>query len=342
MKLVENRTMISKYFDEKQALNIKGVLQNTKYDAFVDSLDNSKNIWIKDCYFQFLYAENESFVDKFNKEIEYDFFGFSGTNDIVLDYYMKDHLIQWKNTCTQLHYEGEKFHDIIPLDSLKLEDAEYVDKNYEYNNDNSLEKIKDAIRNRPTSCLRVLGKIVSFVLLHEDNSIGYMITLPEFRGKGYAYELTKDIVNKTIDSGRLPYVQIVKGNFKSVDLAKKVGFVEHGDVHWFGIMRIGESVKECCERYIEIYNEDPISISTKVNIELKYDVLDVIISDKKFIYGNQSFCYECQKEDEVYYLYVDEMPESILISGLYKLLSEEYETVIVNQYINHVSFHNFE
>ncbi len=338
MELVNDRNRTSNFFDYNQALNIRGILKNTVFPAFVDNLDAPKSIWVKDRYFQFLCAREESFVEDFNNEIEDEFFGFSGANEVVLDFYMKNHLIQWKNTCTQLHYVSERFKDVTPLESLKLEDAKYIDENYEYQNDDSLEKIKEAIKNRPTSCLRIDGIIVSFVLLHEDDSIGYMFTLPEYRGKGYAYELTKDIVNKVIDSGRLPYIQIVKGNLKSIALAKKSGFIEHGDVHWFGVMNIGKSVQECANKYFELYNEKPLSISIKTNIKLKYDILDVKVTEDHFEYGGYSYSYRSKKEEEVYYINVDEIPEDVLISGLYLLAKEDYEIVMLNQSIQHLCF----
>ncbi|MCH4890344.1 GNAT family N-acetyltransferase [Acidaminobacter sp. JC074] len=226
MKAVTDRKKVSVIHKDFLRMNVRGMLLNTDNEAYYED----ESIWIKDNYFNFLYTEDLDFLLEFDKRVGNEF-GFSGANDFVLDYYKDHELIHWKNSCNQYHYPGDKFESVMDLDSLSLEDADYVNEHYEYNNDDSLKKIKHAIKSRPTSCLRLDGKNVSFVLLHDDDSIGYMFTLPEYRGKGYAYELTKDIINKTIDLGRLPYVQIVCSNKKSIGLALKTGFVFHGIVH---------------------------------------------------------------------------------------------------------------
>lgn len=309
-------------------LNVLGILRNTDIKVMVDDLENPKSFWMKDHYFNFLYSHDDQFIAEFSEAVNEDDFGFSGTIDEVFNYFNEHDMIHWKNTCSQYHYEGNTF-DVEPLDSLTIEDAEYVDKHYEYNNDHSLEKIKDAILNRPSSCLRIDGVLVSFVLLHDDDSIGYMFTLPEHRGKGYAYMLTKDILNKTIASGRLPYIQIVKGNTKSEQLAEKAGFVKHGEVHWFGVVRIGEHFQQYLKKYERLYSLKPCVAGVKIHLDLNLESKPVEITEEYFILDGHKYAYECAFEDEIYYVKCD-MPEEVLLSGLKELMKEPYEMCIVN------------
>ncbi len=327
---VNNRENPRLHFESYNSLNIRGVLTNTNYKAYVDDLVNPTGIWIKDRYFNFVYTEQLSFIELFDQTMEGDYFGFAGTNQTVLNYYISTELIQWKNTCDQYHYQGERFSEVMTLESLTLSDASYVNDNYEYKNSNSLAKIKDAIKNRPTSCLRLDGKIVSFVLLHDDDSMGYMYTLPEYRGNGYAYELAKDIINKTLDSGRLPYIQIVQGNEKSKQLALKLGFEKHGEVHWFGVVRLGDSFKKHLRTYESHFGVNPKSVSSKMTLRSKYDLLEVKVTSDKFVYENRSYDYQVIHSDEIYYIHSN-MPEKILISGLMQLIKQDYELVISNQ-----------
>lgn len=221
-----------------ETLNIRGVLRNTNYNAFVDDLEEPSGIYIEDGYFYFIFSENDNFIKAFDHVIkDKNFFGISGCNKKVYTYFSKHYEIDWSSICHQYHYSGPSIKKNDHLESLKLSDADFVNDNYEYKNDFSLEKLKNAIENRPSSCLRQAGQLVSFVLIHDDDSIGYMYTVPSHRNKGYAYDLTKDIVSKVIESGRLPYVQIVDGNTKSESLAEKTNFTKHGDVYWFGVKR---------------------------------------------------------------------------------------------------------
>ncbi len=337
MILIEDREKIYEYFACYVTLNIKGVIKNTDCPVYVDDIDNPTGVWVKDRYFNFVYAKEISFVKKLNDEMKEEFFGFSGTNDVVFNYFKAHELLNWKNTCSQYHFAGEKFEGVIPLDSLTIEDAEYVDEHYEYNNDDSLDKIKDAILNRPTSCIRIGGVLVSFVLLHNDDSIGYMFTLPEYRGKGYAYQLTKDIVNKTIDSGRLPYIQIVKGNHKSEQLALKAGFIKHGEVEWFGVIKIGEEINQSLDYYKSLYQIKAKSMSVLGHLRETFKPLEVKIENKQMIYKNQSYDFEVNFDDDVYYVNSD-MPEDVLISGLMLVMEKEYQVCLSNQEIKSSSF----
>lgn len=338
MILVQDRNEIYKHFEDLKSLNIKGILNNTDYEAYVDDLDHPSGIWIKDNYFQFLYAKTTAFVDLFDSSIDQEDFGFSGANDVVLDYYLnKDHsLILWRNTCNQYHYEGQGF-DCDLGDSLKQSDAGFVNDNYEYKNDYSLDKIKTAISNRPTAGKYVNGLLVSYVMLHDDDSIGYMYTLPEYRGHGYAFELTKDIINKTLKSGRLPYVQIVKSNVKSIGLAEKSGFKYHGEVHWFGIIRQGDWLKGKLVKYKEIYGDRALSVSVNLTLKLKEEALEVTLEGNKVCYKDQVYQLDYTYEDEIYYVQAD-MPEDIYISALMALMDHDYEICITNKKMTSKAF----
>jgi len=327
MKKVSDKSTI-KLVNDFQALNIRGIIKNTDYEVFTDNPQSPRGIWIKDAYFNFLYTRDQDFLDDFYQTMTDDFFGFSGTTIEVYDYFKQREVIQWKNTCNQYHYPGDKF-DVPPLDSLQLADAEYVDNHYEYQNDDSLGKIKEAILKRPTSCIRIEGVLVSFVLLHDDDSIGYMYTLPDYRGKGYAYQLTMDIINKTLDSGRLPYIQIVLGNHKSQQLALKAGFVHHGSVEWFGVVKTDGQFKQYIDKYQDLMACPALSVTSLCHLRETFHPLPVTLEDQVLYYQGQAYAFDYIYEDDLYYVKA-QMPEDILLSGLMALMKEDYHLCLVN------------
>jgi hypothetical protein len=77
---------------------------------------------------------------------------------------------------------------------------------------------------------------VCWVLIHEDNSMGIMFTREEYRRKGLAEVVTRDLTRRIIENGQIPYLQIVDGNMKSHGLANKCGFEQAGRCEWFGII----------------------------------------------------------------------------------------------------------
>ena len=132
-----------------------------------------------------------------------------------------------------------------PTEKIRLEDAETVDKFYQYRNPWSLETIKRDITNRPSSAVYINGEIACWVLIHDDNSMGIMYTKEEYRRRGYAVDVTIDLAKQIIEAGKIPFIQIVQGNGMSPGLAKKCGFVEAGKADWFGI--IAGNPKELAE-----------------------------------------------------------------------------------------------
>jgi hypothetical protein len=66
--------------------------------------------------------------------------------------------------------------------------------------------------------------------------MGVMYTKENHRRKGYAVDVTIDLAHQIIESGKIPFIQIVQGNGMSPGLAKKCGFVEAGKADWFGII----------------------------------------------------------------------------------------------------------
>jgi GNAT superfamily N-acetyltransferase len=322
---VIDRKAFSEHFKSYTSLNIQGVLLNTKYEAFTDSLEDPKGVYIRDGYFNFLFTESNTFIKEFEETVVGDgFIGFSGTNQFVYDYFHKHFPIQWENTCGQYHYPGGKF-EVEPLEALCIEDAELVNDLYEYKNDDSLSKIKDAILNRPTSALRLDGELVAFVLIHDDDSIGYMFVKDEHRKKGYATMLTKDILNKVIDFGRLPYIQIVHGNDKSVGLALKTGFEKHGDVHWFGyINQKGAYIQACKDKYEKKYGQKIKGLATfnELSQEEKIDIdLQSVI---------ETYHVDYYEDDEVLYIKSDPMEEALFKGLLMGLMHEDAHLALYN------------
>ena len=53
--------------------------------------------------------------------------------------------------------------------------------------------------------------------------MGMLHVFPEFRGRGYAYELESFMINKKLSEGSTPYCHIIYDNAASLSLQKKLG-----------------------------------------------------------------------------------------------------------------------
>ncbi|WP_432405406.1 GNAT family N-acetyltransferase [Wukongibacter sp. M2B1] len=222
-------------------LNILGIIENIpETEIYVDDEKNPKGVFIKKDYMHYIYSKEDSFIDEIAKNFfKEGFFGFAGVEKSIAKKIKDKFQLHWENPCT-LYYlpEGNLNLDLIKneVHSINMEDVETVNKYYEYSNSNSLEAIRRDIEDRPSSAIYVGGEILSWVLVHEDNSMGIMYTKEGHRKKGYAVDVSIDLADKIIRNGKIPYLQIVEKNNMSPGLAKKCGFVECGQVTWFGII----------------------------------------------------------------------------------------------------------
>lgn len=65
-----------------------------------------------------------------------------------------------------------------------------------------------------------------------------MFVKPEYRNKGYAESVTAFIVERLRRDGFAVYVHIEAENTNSMNLAKKIGFLEDRNVRWFTLEEV--------------------------------------------------------------------------------------------------------
>jgi hypothetical protein len=244
-KLILNSSNIIKVKDfiEKDKiynLNIKGIIQNIKEcDIYVNDIKNIRGVLLNRGYFNYIYTENKGFIEdikiNFIKKGEY---GFSGVRADIAEEIKKGYNLNWENNCN-LYYYPDLSIDTSRIQGspkdLKPENAKEVDDYYTYRGDFSINEIENDILNRPSSCIYEGNDLASWVLTHEDNSMGIMYTKEKYRGKNYALYVSLDLTDKILKRGNIPYLHIVESNKMSPGLAVKTGFKKYGEVSWFGI-----------------------------------------------------------------------------------------------------------
>jgi hypothetical protein len=254
------------------ALPLKGIDRTFKPEWLIDDLEDPKGLFFTHHYFSFLYSEDEGYLSALAADRLMDgFYGFSGTHPKVFEYMKQHFLIQWLTKSSQYHYTGTVVVEegAYLVEPVSLDWAEEIDSLYEYKSESTLFEIKRAISERPSACIRIDGTLASWVLLHDDYSIGFMYTKPEFRKLGLAKLVSKSIVNACVEKGITPFLQIVHGNSKSEALAEKSGFLKHADVFWFGIVAPGiESARNIRSDYEKHFKaSQPIHFVTSYGLQ---------------------------------------------------------------------------
>ena len=225
-----------------ETLNIAGILENEPgVEIFVDDPAAPEGVLVKGPAYRYLHTEDDGFLEDLFREMsrEAGFYRFSGVWRPVADRIKARFPLVWDAPCElYLLPEGAR---VKPRPDSKATgvrpgDAEVIDAHYAFRNDHSLEKIRACIRERPSSAIYVEGKPACWLLVHEDNSLGIMYTLEEHRRKGFALDVSLDLVARQLAAGKTPFLQIRDDNGMSPGLARKCGFVPSGPCDWFGVM----------------------------------------------------------------------------------------------------------
>ena len=123
--------------------------------------------------------------------------------------------------CDQFYYPYATIESDLELETLKPEDAPFVEEHY-----HRLEgdEIREAIQADRLFGLRDRDQLFAFIGLHEDFSMGILEVLPPYRRQGWAERLERALTAELLYRGELPYGHVIKGNQISFYLQEKLGF----------------------------------------------------------------------------------------------------------------------
>lgn len=162
---------------------------------------------------------------------------FAIVEDWMIPILSEGNKVKWKLSTMRLFFPG-----FVPVKNpvhntaqLNIEDASFIYDNSDYKEYLSIEYIIERIANGISSCIRESNKLTAWAVTQDDGAIGFLHVLPEYRNKGYARDITMDIIHKLRAKNKLPFVHIEENNNKSMSLAISLGFVKDRIVNWFEI-----------------------------------------------------------------------------------------------------------
>lgn len=202
-------------------------------ERFKDSLmikGKSDENWV------YISSSSEEELESLLRKCEEDKF-FVVTEDWMMPFILKNKEVEWKLSCVKLIFPEEKKlpecrHEI---DQLKISEVEYIFHNSKYKDYTSIEYITSRIKNGTALGIYDEDKLVAWLMTHDDGAIGFLNVLPEYRKRGYGYELTIKMINQLRKLKKIPFVHIEEDNYKSMNLALKTGFIKDKEIHWIKI-----------------------------------------------------------------------------------------------------------
>jgi len=153
-------------------------------------------------------------------------------------YVVKNKEIDWELPCMKLYFpesaelpEVEIAEDAV-VRPLTKEDAAAIQDYSKYNDFTTTDYIEERIENGVGFGVLKEDVLVAWILTHDDGSIGFLNVLPEHRKSGYGQILTVKTIEKVRALNQVPMVCIESENVKSMNLAKKLGYVEDRMINW--------------------------------------------------------------------------------------------------------------
>lgn len=125
-------------------------------------------------------------------------------------------------------------HDIT-IDKLVANDYNIKAVLDNYRLSMTYDEVKTAIESRGMFGAYVQGKLVGFIGVHSELSMGMLEVFPDYRKCGIGTALLSKDVNYMLSKGITPFCHVVYGNVKSYNMCVKAGLRFYdGLVYWVG------------------------------------------------------------------------------------------------------------
>lgn len=236
-KITPTSDLLQRFHNNAQLLIFEGYIANTDaYSLYSDGVNYALTYPEKDFVNLCLYGDDAQFIDEV-LSLLYGNVKLCGVSQWTKNYLATKYDFLWQTDCFLCVWNGKPLPYVCTqqLDKVPLQCAQQVSDGTFYHAD--LKEIRDSIAKRPSSALFVQGKPVCWCLLHLENSLGMLYTLPEHRRKGYALEVMTHLCNQVIAQGNVPFAYIVQDNVASLNLASKYNLQKVCDAYYFEIVR---------------------------------------------------------------------------------------------------------
>jgi 8-oxo-dGTP diphosphatase len=169
-------------------------------------------------------------LDKHGRGLRY----FASIEDWMKAIIRRNNVIAGALITTRLFFPASK--DIPPLteevERLDRSMVEYIFKHTTYQQYTSREYINERIERGVSAGIFHEGELASWALTHDDDSVGFLHTLPKFRGKGHARNIMSAMIQQKREQNKQVYVNIELGNDPTMNLFMKLGFDVDRKVSW--------------------------------------------------------------------------------------------------------------
>lgn len=237
-KLIKKKEILDLlYKDRIYNLNMINFIKSYDTDIFLQCGDSILVSGISDKMWIYISSKSEIEYRELIGQLSENDIYLAAVEDWMIPILKEKKKILWNLNCQRYvlpkNIQPGPVHHIVRY--LKPGDAKYIHENSMYKKYTPLGYIIDRIKRGIALGLYDKGGMVAWILTHDDGAMGFLNVLPEFRRRGYGTDITNAAIKIVRERGEIPFVHIEGSNVYSINLAKKVGFVQDKNVSWLRI-----------------------------------------------------------------------------------------------------------
>jgi hypothetical protein len=204
----------------------------------IDIIGNSVVVkGISDCEWIYIRCDDEDELGIIKNKLTSEDVNFGAIDEWMIPTLVKGKEIKWDLPMVQFYLPLGI--DLPPIEyktsPLNMNDANTVYLNSDYKEYISTEYISYQINKGISAGIYENDKLISWGITQDDGAIGFLHTLNDYRRKGYGGSVVLAMIKILKESGKLPFAYIESSNKKSMNLFRKLGFIENKKSHWFKI-----------------------------------------------------------------------------------------------------------
>ncbi len=235
MKSIKVTQQLINYFGQQpQSLILQGYCQFAPQVTVYNDGDNyALTTNIRGSNHCCIFSSDQHFVQQMVDNL-HGVWEFSGVPTFVTDMVKQRYPLIWETHCYLYCWNGKPIdHPQGDIRAVEPTLAQQISDGTHYHAD--VEEIKQCLAMHPSSALYVDNTPVCWCIMHWEQSLGMLYTLPEHRHKGYALKVMQSLCNKVIDVGATPYAYIVTDNIPSLRLAEKYNLAKVEKADYFQV-----------------------------------------------------------------------------------------------------------
>jgi GNAT superfamily N-acetyltransferase len=220
--------------NEIRNLSIIGFIENNPISFFIKHGNSVAVKGKSDREWYYFSSNNKNEFAELLSQLEEDAQCFGSVDDWMVEFIAKRGIIDWilPTSIFYLPNEVSVPSNKIEIKKLKEEDVHFIIGQSDYKQFLSAEYIIDRLRKSYSAAIYIDKKPVAWGLTHDDDALGSIHVLDEYRNKGYGKEIVVSLIHQCRSLGKIPFAQIEEQNIPSIKLFTKLGFVKDRNICW--------------------------------------------------------------------------------------------------------------